>query len=88
MKSSKYERLGYWTCVLILAGFALACSMGIANSLSSGKVQALSKAGAGRTIFQSSDPVGFYAALVPYMLICAAFAWGAHWIWSTYLRRQ
>jgi hypothetical protein len=87
-KEKNYERLGYWVCVVILIGLAVIISVGMAESLITGQARTVSKSGSGSLILKQSDPVRFFCALVPHALILGVFAYGAYWVWLTYLRRR
>jgi hypothetical protein len=88
MTERSFARVGYWICVTLLAGFALALGLGIAENLIADQIRTVSKTGTGRLILKLADPMGFYLAFVPHALICGFFAFGAYWVWVTYLRRQ
>ncbi|MDP4073839.1 hypothetical protein [Acidovorax sp. A1169] len=79
------ERVGYWACLIIIAGIAALFTYGICVSLLDGVAQRWVKGGGGSLVFRAKDPVGFYAAQLPSLLIGGFFWYAVYWVYQTYL---
>ena len=77
-----FEKLINWACLAIIVGISAMLSLHIIFAIHEGSIRSASKSGSGVLYILADNPLGFWLAVVPHLLLNGIAWYLAYWAYS------